>query len=50
VLSGQYRQVFTFKNDKIIQLEEFHDAAKLATFWRLVTQTEAMVAEANRSA
>lgn len=50
VLSGQYRQVYTFKNDKIIQLEEFHDAAKLATFWRLVTQTEAMLTDANRSA
>lgn len=44
VLSGQYRQVFRFENNSIVQLEEYHDAAKLATFWRLVMQTEAMLA------
>lgn len=43
VLSGQYRQVIRFKGDYIDQLEEFHDAARLATFWKLVAHTEAML-------
>lgn len=48
ILSGQYRQVFLFADDRISQLEEFHDAAKLATFWQLVRQTEAMLPESGR--
>lgn len=48
VLSGQYRQVYHFKNDLIMQLEEFHDAARMATFWRLVQQTEAMQLQDDR--
>lgn len=45
VLSGQFRQVVRFQNGLVSQLEEFHDAAKLATFWKLVSSTEAMLPE-----
>lgn len=48
VLSGQYRQVFQFTGDRISQLEEYHDAARIATFWELVTQTEAMLPNSSR--
>jgi len=40
VLSGSYRQVVTFRGRKILRLDEFHDAAKMAAFWRLVTSDE----------
>lgn len=48
VLSGQFRQVIHFERGMVSQLEEFHDAAKLATFWRLVSSTEALL-EADNS-
>lgn len=35
-LAGSYRQIVTFRGRKIARLQEFHDAAKLAAFWRLV--------------
>jgi ketosteroid isomerase-like protein len=35
-LSGTYRQVITFRDGKIVRLEEYHDAAKMAAFWRLI--------------
>ena len=35
-LAGSYRQVVTFRQDKIARLEEYHDAAKMAAFWRLI--------------
>lgn len=47
VLSGQFRQVVRFEGGLVSQLEEFHDAAKLATFWKLVSSTEAMLSDAN---
>lgn len=37
VLSGTYRQIVTFRGRKIAKIEEYHDAAKMAAFWRLVT-------------
>ncbi|WP_198011167.1 nuclear transport factor 2 family protein [Hyphomicrobium zavarzinii] len=40
VLSGSYRQIITFRGRKIIRLEEYHDAAKMAAFWRMVTSEE----------
>lgn len=40
VLSGTYRQVVMFRDSRICRLEEFHDATKMAAFWRLV-ETEA---------
>jgi ketosteroid isomerase-like protein len=39
-LSGSYRQIFHFRGRKILRLEEFHDAAKMAAFWRMVTSDE----------
>lgn len=47
VLSGTFRQLVHFRGRKIARLEEYHDAAKMGAFWRLVTceqtavQTEA---------
>ncbi len=41
VLSGSFRQIVTFRNRKIVRLEEYHDAAKMAAFWRMVTTDEA---------
>lgn len=35
-LSGSYRQLVTFRDGKITRVEEFHDAAKFAAFWRLI--------------
>lgn len=40
VLSGTYRQVVTYRGRKIARLEEYHDAAKMAAFWRMVTSDE----------
>jgi ketosteroid isomerase-like protein len=45
VLSGTYRQIVTYRGDKILRLDEYHDAAKMAAFWRLVT-SEASAASA----
>ena len=36
VLTGSFRQKFHFRKFQICKLEDFHDAAKLAAFWRLV--------------
>jgi ketosteroid isomerase-like protein len=36
VLSGKYRQVISFSDGKIAQIDEFHDAARIAAFWKLV--------------
>ncbi len=35
-LSGYYRQLLYFRGFSIFKNEEFHDAAMLSTFWRLV--------------
>ena len=35
-LVGSYRQVITFRGDKILRVDEYHDAAKMAAFWRLI--------------
>lgn len=42
VLSGKYRQIVAFRDDKIAQIDEFHDAARIAAFWKLVN-ADAMV-------
>lgn len=36
-LSGSYRQLVTYRGDKIERMEEFHDAARMITFWRMVS-------------
>ncbi len=35
-MTGSYRQIIEFRGFKICRLEDFHDAAKMAAFWRLV--------------
>jgi len=35
-LVGSYRQVVTFRCDKIVRVDEYHDAARMAAFWRLI--------------
>lgn len=40
VLAGSYRQIVTYRGRKIVKCEEYHDAAKMAAFWRLVTSDE----------
>jgi ketosteroid isomerase-like protein len=35
-LVGSYRQIITFRDDKILRVDEYHDAAKMAAFWRLI--------------
>jgi ketosteroid isomerase-like protein len=41
VLSGTFRQIITYRGRKIARLDEYHDAAKMAAFWRMVTCEEA---------
>ncbi len=33
---GSYRQVVTYRGDRISRTDEFHDAARMATFWRMI--------------
>lgn len=40
VLAGSYRQVVTYRDDRIERIEEYHDAAKMAAFWRLIAGGE----------
>ncbi len=40
VLAGSYRQVVTYRGNKIWRVQEYHDAAMMAAFWRLVTSEE----------
>ena len=42
VLAGSFRQVMHFRGFKICKLEDYHDAARMAAFWRLV-QSDAQV-------
>lgn len=35
-MTGSYRQIIEFRGFQICRLEDFHDAAKMAAFWRLV--------------
>lgn len=35
-LVGSFRQVVTFRGGRIVRVEEYHDAAKMAAFWRLI--------------
>ena len=42
MLCGSYRQVVTFRDQKISRLEEYHDAARMAAFWRLIAGETAL--------
>jgi ketosteroid isomerase-like protein len=35
-LTSTYREICTFRDDKIWKIEDFHDAALMSTFWKLV--------------
>ena len=37
VLVGSYRQLVTYRGDRIERLEEFHDAAKMIAFWEMIS-------------
>ena len=41
-LVGSYRQVITYRGDRIERLEEFHDAAKMMAFWQMITAEAAI--------
>lgn len=43
-LEGTYRQIVTFRDGKICALEEYHDAAKMAAFWSMVSHDELLAA------
>ena len=36
LLVGSYRQLVTYRGDKIERMEEFHDGAKMVAFWRMI--------------
>jgi ketosteroid isomerase-like protein len=36
-LVGSYRQLVTYSGPRIVRLEEFHDAAKMIAFWRMIS-------------
>ncbi len=36
-LVGSYRQLVTYDGPWIVRLEEFHDAAKMIAFWRMIS-------------
>lgn len=50
VLSGYYRQVLRFRSGQISHLEEFHDAARLEAFWRLVELCEKEISDSEQKA
>jgi ketosteroid isomerase-like protein len=35
-LVGSYRQVISYRDNKILRLEEYHDAARWAAFWKMI--------------
>lgn len=39
-LFGTYKQIVTFSGGKIMRMSEFHDASRMAAFWRLVLTEE----------
>ena len=36
LMVGSFRQVVTYRGDKIERMEEFHDGAKMVAFWRMI--------------
>lgn len=39
-LTGTFRQEVTYRGGRIAQMREYHDAARMRTFWRIVSQDE----------
>jgi ketosteroid isomerase-like protein len=40
VLEGTFRQIVTFRQGKILRLDEYHDEARMKAFWQLVADTK----------
>jgi len=38
VLVGSYRQIIKFSGNKITHMKEFHDAARMTTFWTMISR------------
>ncbi len=36
-LVGSYRQLVTYRGNRIARTEEFHDAAKMMAFWKMIS-------------
>jgi ketosteroid isomerase-like protein len=36
-LVGSYRQLVTYRDNRIARTEEFHDAAKMIAFWKMIS-------------
>jgi len=41
-LVGSYRQLITYRGNRIVRMEEFHDAAKMIAFWRMISSEAAI--------
>ena len=39
-MTGTYRELCTFRGSEISQIEDFHDAPRMAAFWRLIGMAE----------
>ncbi len=48
-LFSSFRQVVTFRNRKIVRLDEYHDAARVVAFWRLVASEASDIEAASLS-
>jgi ketosteroid isomerase-like protein len=35
-MAGSYRQLVSYRDSRILQISEYHDAARMAAFWRLI--------------
>jgi hypothetical protein len=35
-MTGTYREICTFRGNKIWKIEDFHDAARMSAFWKLI--------------
>lgn len=49
ILTTSYRQVVMFRNQQISHMEEFHDATKLAAFFKLIESEAQKPIKAERS-
>jgi ketosteroid isomerase-like protein len=38
VLCGSYRQVTPFRGGRILRVDQYHDAARTAAFWRMISE------------
>jgi ketosteroid isomerase-like protein len=38
-MTGTYREICTFRGNRIWKIEDFHDAARMTAFWKLISAT-----------